>query len=152
LRSSRLLKKAIRHAERSEASAVSSGKQTKQILRFAQDDAARGVFQQPASAALGIKNVTGVHFHYALLEPCILNTLTGPATEFRHVPPGRYRIFIFDSQLLSKVSAYAPRFPDFLKNQAPAVEVLNKGEAKATATYVDGKTVRQAIQRAGPIR
>jgi len=43
----RLLKKAIRHAERSEASAVSSGKQTKQILRFAQDDAAREVFQQP---------------------------------------------------------------------------------------------------------
>jgi len=93
----------------------------------------------------------GVHFLYALRESSFLDTLTGPETEFRRVPPGRYRVFIFDSQLLSKVSAYAPRFPDFLKHQATTVEVLNKGEAKATATYVDGKTVQQAIRQAGPI-
>jgi len=82
---------------------------------------------------------------------CYLNALTAPKTTFRYVPPGRYRIFIVDSQLQSKVAAYAPRFPDFLKNQATTVEVLEKGKTKATAPYVDGKAVQQAIQQAGPI-
>jgi len=50
---SRLLKKGIRHAERSDASAVSSEKQTKQILRFAQDDIVQGIFQQPSSTPAG---------------------------------------------------------------------------------------------------
>jgi hypothetical protein len=38
----------------------------------------------------------------------------------------------------SDVAAYAPRFPDFLKNRATPVEVSEQGETKATATYVDG--------------
>jgi hypothetical protein len=51
---------------------------------------------------------------------------------------------------MGKAAAYAPRFPDFLKNRATTVEVLDEGEAKATATYVDGETVQQAIRQAGP--
>ena len=51
-----------------------------------------------------------------------------------------------------RTAADAPRFPDFLKNRATAVEVLNKGDTKATAAYVEGKTVQQALRRAGPIR
>jgi len=104
-----------------------------------------------SSAASGIETVTGVHFHYALREPCFLNALTGPETEFRHVPPGRYRVFIIPAADQSQVAAYAPRFPDFLKHQAATVEVLDKGEAKATATYVDDQAVQQAIRQAGPL-
>jgi len=52
---------------------------------------------------------------------------------------------------MGKVAAYAPRFPYFLKNHAMTVEVLDEGDAKATATYVDGKAVQQAIQQAGPL-
>ncbi len=52
----------------------------------------------------------------------------------RMAPPGRYRIFINDSQLENKVAAYAPRVLDLLKNYTTAVEVIEKREAKATAT------------------
>jgi hypothetical protein len=67
------------------------------------------------------------------------------------VPPGRYRIFIVDSQFQSDVAAYAPRFPDFLKDKATPVEVTEEGETEATATYVDGETIKQAVRQAGPI-
>jgi hypothetical protein len=45
----------------------------------------------------------------------------------------------------SDVAAYAPRFPDFLKNRATPVEVSEQGETKATATYVDGEIIKQAV-------
>jgi hypothetical protein len=67
------------------------------------------------------------------------------------VPPGEYRIFIVDSQVQSDVAAYAVRFPDFLKDQATPVEVREEGETEATAWYVDGETVKHAVQQAGPI-
>jgi hypothetical protein len=82
---------------------------------------------------------------------CYSLTLNGAEVTFRHVPTGKYRIFIIDSKFQSKVAAYAPRYPDFLKNQATPVEVLSEGTAKATATYVDGNAIRQAIRQAGPI-
>lgn len=89
--------------------------------------------------------------YLTLRRSCYSLPLKGPTTEFRHVPPGRYRLFIIDQADRSQVSAYAPRFADFLKKRAPEVEVLDKKEAKARATYVDAKTVRQAIRLAGPV-
>jgi len=80
---------------------------------------------------------------------CYSLALRGVKTEFRSIPPGRYRIFVVDSRFVSQVSAYAPRFPDFLKNQATEVEVLDEGEAKAT--YLDDQAIRQAIAQAGPV-
>ena len=82
---------------------------------------------------------------------CSSNTLTEPQTTFRWVPPGKYRIFIVASRFQSDVAAYAPRFPDFLKDQATPVEVRDEGETEATATYVDGETIKQAVRQAGPI-
>jgi hypothetical protein len=67
------------------------------------------------------------------------------------VPPGKYRIFIVDSQFQSDVAAYAPRFPDFLKDQAAPVEVREEDETEATARYVDGETVNLALRQAGSI-
>jgi len=62
------------------------------------------------------------------------------------VPPGKYRIFIVDSQFQSDVAGYAPNFPDFLKDRATPVEVREEGETEATAKYVDGETVKLALR------
>jgi hypothetical protein len=82
---------------------------------------------------------------------CISNGLTEPRTTFMFVPLGKYRIFIVDKEFQSDVAAYAPRFPDFLKDQATPVEASEKGETEVTATYVDGETIKRAIQEAGPV-
>jgi len=84
--------------------------------------------------------------YLTLRESCSFNTLAEPRTTFRWVPPGKYRIFIVDSQFQSDVAAYAPNFPDFLKDQATPVEVREEGETEATARYVDGETVKLALR------
>jgi len=78
--------------------------------------------------------------------------LTEPQTTFRFVPPGEYRLFIIDSQFQNDIAEYAPRFRDFLKDHSTQVEVSEEGETKATATYVDGETIKQAVREVGPIR
>lgn len=89
--------------------------------------------------------------YLTLRESCILNALTEPQTTFTYVPLGKYRIFIVDEEFQSGVAAYAPRFPDFLKDQATPVEASEEGETEVTATYVDGETIKRAIREAGPI-
>ena len=89
--------------------------------------------------------------YLTLRESCSFNTLAEPWTTFRWVPPGKYRIFIIDSQFQSDVAAYAPRFADFLKDQATPVEVREEGETEATAGYVDGETVKLALRQVGSI-
>jgi hypothetical protein len=84
--------------------------------------------------------------YLTLRESCSFNTLAEPRTTFRWVPPGKYRIFIVDSQFQSDVAACAPRFADFLKDQATPVEVSEEGETEATARYVDGETVKLALR------
>jgi hypothetical protein len=87
--------------------------------------------------------------HLTLRLSCNLNQMSGPQTKFRFVPPGKYRIIIFDAQFQQDVAAYAPRSSDFLKNEATSVEVPDSGETDATATYLDSQTVREAIRQAG---
>jgi len=53
--------------------------------------------------------------------------------------------------LVMNIAADLPQPPDSLKDRATTVEVLEQGETRAAATYVDAKTVEQAIRRAGPI-
>lgn len=99
--------------------------------------------------------------YLTLRESCSFNTLaelrcptcraTSGRTTFRWVPPGKYRIFIVDSLFQSVVAVYAPRFPDFLKDQATPVEVREEGETEATARYVDGETVKLRLRQAGSI-
>ena len=89
--------------------------------------------------------------YLTLRESCYSNTLAEPRTTFQWVPPGKYRIFIVDSLFQSVVAVYAPRFPDFLKDQATPVEVREEGETEATASYVDGETVKLALRQAGSI-
>lgn len=89
--------------------------------------------------------------HLTLRESCSSNTLTELQTTFQWVPPGKYRIFVVDSQFQSEVAAYAPRFPDFLKDQATPVEVREEGKTDATATYVNSETIKQAVRQAGPL-
>lgn len=89
--------------------------------------------------------------YLTLRESCYLNWLSGPQTNFGYVPPGRYRIFILDAQFQQDVAAYAPRFPDFLKKEATSVEVPDSGRTEATATYLDGETIKEAIRQTGPL-
>lgn len=83
---------------------------------------------------------------------CYLNPLSGSHTEFRFVPPGTYRLFIVDDAVKSDVSGYAPRFPNFLKEQAPTFAIARDGGTKVTATYIDATTVQDSVKRAGPLR
>jgi hypothetical protein len=85
--------------------------------------------------------------HLTLRETCDSNRLSGPRTRFTFVPPGRYRILIVDEEFQSRVAAYAPRFPDFLKNEATSVEVSATCPTEATANYLDGETIKKAIRQ-----
>ncbi len=67
------------------------------------------------------------------------------------MPLGTYRLLIVDDALKTDVSGYAPRFPDFLKEQAPPFVIMGDG-TMVTATYVNATTVQEAIARAGPLR
>jgi hypothetical protein len=89
--------------------------------------------------------------HLTLRESCYVNRVTGPQTTFRFVPPGNYRIFVFDAEFQRDVAAYAPRFPDFLKNQATSIAVPGSGVTEAAAIYLDGETIKEALRRAGPM-
>jgi hypothetical protein len=86
--------------------------------------------------------------YLTLRESCISNALIGPQSTFQFVPPGKYRIFVIDSKLQSDIAAYAPKFPDFLKDRSTLVEI-SEGSMKATATYVDPETIKQAVQKLG---
>ncbi len=88
--------------------------------------------------------------HLTLRESCYLNRMSGPQTTFLFVPPGKYRIFIFDARFQQDVAAYAPRFPGFLKNQATSIEVPGSGRTEGTASYLDDETIKEAIRLAGP--
>jgi len=83
---------------------------------------------------------------------CTYNALTGSQTTFRFVPPGKYRVFVADEEFGGDIAVYAPRFPDFLKDHSTPVEVAEEGDAKAIATYVGAETIKQAVQKASPIR
>ena len=89
--------------------------------------------------------------YLTLRESCISNALTEPWTTFTFVPLGKYRILIIDKEFQSDVAAYAPRFPDFLKDQAAPVDASEEGETEITATYVDRETIQRAIREAGPV-
>jgi hypothetical protein len=90
--------------------------------------------------------------YLTLHESCLSNRLTDSQIKFLFLTPGKYRIFVVDSQMESDVAAYAPRFPDFLKDSATPVEVSEEGETTASAAYLDSDIVKEAIRRAGPLR
>jgi hypothetical protein len=89
--------------------------------------------------------------YLTLRESCFLNALTKPQTTFKYVPLGKYRIFIVDEKFQSDVAAYAPRFPDFLKDQGTMVEAAAKGDTEITTAFVDGETIQRATREAGPL-
>lgn len=89
--------------------------------------------------------------HLTLRESCFLSQMTGPQTTFGFIPTGRYRIFIFDAQFQHDVAAYAPRFPDFLKNQETSIEVPESGQTDVTAGVLDGEIIKEAIRQMAPL-
>ncbi len=110
----------------------------------------RGLPSQRAAGAIALMSPADPYLTLRL--SCISNALTEPRTTFMFVPLGRYRILIIDKEFQGDVSAYAPRFPDFLKDHATQLEASEDGETEVTATYVDGESIKRAIQEAGPIR
>jgi hypothetical protein len=90
--------------------------------------------------------------YLTLQYSCSSNPVTGPHTKFPFVPPGTYRLFVVDAALTGDISAYGPRFPSFLKEQAPPFVVARDGDTSVKATYIDAATVREAIKVAGPLQ
>lgn len=88
--------------------------------------------------------------HLTLRTSCYSNRLGGPRATFLYVPPGKYRILITDEEFQNRIAAYAPRFPDFMKNEATFVELSATSATGATANYLDARTATKAIQRACP--
>jgi hypothetical protein len=84
-----------------------------------------------------------------LRESCYSNRLTGPETDFRFVPPGKYRLVVFNSKYLRDVSAYAPRVPAFLDRESVEVDASPEHEATATASFIKDETIEAAIREAG---
>jgi hypothetical protein len=80
---------------------------------------------------------------------CYVMQLRGPQVSFMQIPPGKYRILVFDSQFGRDVAAYAPRDPAFLKGDGTFVDVPGSSRIEATATYLDSETIKRAILRAG---
>ncbi len=90
--------------------------------------------------------------HLTLAHSCSVNPVKGARTEFRFVPPGTYRLFVVDQAQASEVAGYAPRIPEFLKEQAPPIVVSEDGETRVTVDYIDAATVAEAVKLAGPIK
>jgi hypothetical protein len=82
---------------------------------------------------------------------CYVNSVDGAYTEFRYVPSGIYRLFVVDESLKGEVSAYAPRFPGFLKTRSPKIVVGGVTETVLTTTYISATIVEEAVHLAGPL-
>jgi hypothetical protein len=87
--------------------------------------------------------------HLTLRESCYSNQLSGPQTSFPFVPPGKYRVLAFNTKYLQVVAGLAPRFPEFLKNEAVIVEANSAVEVSATPLNVTDKRLEEAIRLAG---
>lgn len=84
-----------------------------------------------------------------LRESCYSNRLAGPVTIFRFVPPGEYRLLVFNSKYSRDVSAYAPRVPAFLDRESVKVKASPEYDATATASFVKDEAIEAAIREAG---
>jgi hypothetical protein len=84
-----------------------------------------------------------------LRESCYSKRLTSPETVFRFVPPGKYRLLVFNSKYLRDVSAYAPRVRSFLGRESAEVDASPERDATATMSFIKDETVEAAIREAG---
>jgi hypothetical protein len=84
-----------------------------------------------------------------LRESCYSNGLTGPETVFRFVPPGKYRLLVFNSKYVRDVSAYAPRVRSFLGRESVEVDASPEHDATATVSFINDETIEAAIREAG---
>jgi hypothetical protein len=84
-----------------------------------------------------------------LRESCYSNGLTGPETAFRFVPPGKYRLLVFNSKYVRDVSAIAPRVRSFLGREGVDVDASAEHDATATVSFIKDETIEAAIREAG---
>ena len=84
-----------------------------------------------------------------LRESCYSKGLTSGETIFRFVPPGKYRLLVFNSKYLRDVSAYAPRVRSFLGRESVGVDASPERDATATLSFIKDETVEAAIREAG---
>jgi hypothetical protein len=82
-----------------------------------------------------------------LRESCYSNRLRGPETDFRFVPPGKYRLVVFNSKYVRDVSAYAPRVPAFLDRESVEVGASPEHDATATASFIKRRDDRSSNSR-----
>jgi hypothetical protein len=82
-------------------------------------------------------------------ESCFSIKLTGPVTTFPFVPQGRYRVLAFNEKYSATVAGLAPRYPDFLKDEAAFVEATPEASASAAPRYVADENMEEAIRLAG---
>jgi hypothetical protein len=105
-----------------------------------------------ASAPSGEKNgvVLLVPADPLLTSPsCYSIKLTGAVTTFPFVPQGRYRVLAFNEKYSATVAGLAPRYPDFLKDEAVFVEATSADSASAAPRYVTDENMEEAIRLAG---
>ena len=81
-----------------------------------------------------------------LRHSCFSQRLNERETTFQFVPPGKYRVLVFNSKYTSEVAAYAPRFDDFLDRKSVAIEADWKEAVTASPDFVNDEDVESAIR------
>ena len=84
-----------------------------------------------------------------LRESCYSNVLKSLETVFRFVPPGEYRLLVFNSKYLRDVSAYAPRVRSFLGRESVEVDASPEHDATAMVSFIKDDTIEAAVREAG---
>jgi hypothetical protein len=84
-----------------------------------------------------------------LRESCYSNVLKSLETVFRFVPPGKYRLLVFNSKYLRDVSAYAPRVRSFLGRESVEVDASPEHDATAMVSFIKDDTIEAAVREAG---
>jgi hypothetical protein len=87
--------------------------------------------------------------HLTLRESCYSLQLTAPEAVFPFVPPGKYRVLVFNTKYSSDVAAYAPRSAEFLADHSVTIEASSDKNVSATASYVPNEIIENAIRLAG---
>jgi hypothetical protein len=86
--------------------------------------------------------------YLTLRESSFLNRVSGSHTRFRFITPGRYMLFIVDSEFQMVIASSAAG-RKALKDKGTSVQVADDGETQIAANYVSPDAVKQAITEAG---
>jgi hypothetical protein len=92
--------------------------------------------------------VLAPHDEFLTLNSQFTNPVVAGATQLRFLPPGRYLLFVVDTDLSNDIATDA-RLRDALKEHAAATEVLADENTTATGRYISRQVIDEGKRPAG---